>query len=118
MLHNQTALDLPCHLTGKRSFGRSHTELGSPLEFVPSYLTALRPFTVSLPTLWQLPPALRSIFSQSEQAFSASPVSKKEYRPRWFMTCAGISIYMCCCVIRTSEGWEAKFIRSTPCPRD
>src|SRR6266851_4036526 len=27
----------------KRSSGSSHTELGSPLEFVPSYLTALRP---------------------------------------------------------------------------
>src|SRR3984893_3904240 len=53
MLRNSPALDLPCHLTGKRSLGSSRTELGSPPEFVPSYLTALRPFTVSLPTtLW------------------------------------------------------------------
>src|ERR1700680_4040173 len=52
MLRNSPALDLPCRLTGKRSVGSSRTELGSPPEFVPSYLTALRPFTVSLPTLW------------------------------------------------------------------
>src|SRR6267143_829299 len=95
MLRNSPALDLPCHFTGKRSLGSSHTELGSPLEFVPSYLTALRPFTVSLPTLWQVPPLLRSIFSQSEQASSTSPVRKKEYIPRWILACVGVS---CFCV--------------------
>src|ERR1700720_465498 len=41
MLRNSPALDLPCHLTGKRSLGSSHLELASPLEFMPSYLTVL-----------------------------------------------------------------------------
>src|SRR5579872_116566 len=79
MLRNspQSLSFLFCHFTGKRSLGSSQTKPVSPLAFVPSYFTVLRPLTVSLPTLWQVPPLLAAICIQSEQAFSTSPVRKK-----------------------------------------
>src|ERR1700685_103404 len=102
MLFSSPLLFALCHFTGNRSLGSSQIALVSPLLLVPSYLTVSRPFTVSLPTLWHVPPLLRAIFSQSEQALSTSPMRKHVYIPRCSIDCAGISIYMCCCGITTT----------------
>src|ERR1035438_7132224 len=110
MLRSSPLLFLPCHLIGKRSFGSIQNVLLSPLALVPSYLTVLRPFTVSFPTLRHVPPLFLAVWVQSAQAFSTSPVRKKLYTVRWFAICTGISMYMCCCSISTVVVCVARFM--------
>src|SRR5579862_1964271 len=67
----------PSHLIGNAIFLSNHTVPLSPFEFVPSYFTVLRPFTVSEPIFLQVPPLLLGRLSQSEQALSMSRAWKK-----------------------------------------
>src|SRR5271165_4531095 len=115
---NSPPLSLVSHLTGKRSLGSSQILLTSPLAEVPWYLTVLRPFTVSLPTLRQVPPGLAAIFCQSPHA---SSTSRTRNSPR--ICCApgpwlvGNSMYILRSGISTSLVWVEKFTIIAPlCP--